>query len=142
MCAVTYLSREHHDPELNDEEVQLYILSGAYTLHNFAANSLHALLAQCLDQKNGRKVSEELLRCLGHLCDTRRSLDFQAEEQEDNLTPQETAVMKELRSERPDVANLISDLKRFHDQSSRALYSLRSGVYLPALPSLRLTQCV
>jgi hypothetical protein len=136
-CAVTYLCREHHDPELNNEDVQHYVLSGAYTLHNFAANFLHLLITQCLNQKDRGGMSEEMLRCLSRLCDTRRSLDFQAEEQEDNFATRETTAMKHLRSEWPDVVDLILDLKSFHDQSSRALYSLTSGMYTTSPPFAR-----
>lgn len=126
-CVVTYLCHEHHDPELDEEDIRAYLLSGAYKLHNFATQFLYPFVKQCFDQKDQGKTSEELWRCLGLLCDLRRSPDFSTEEQVDKSTARETTIARYLRDEWPYVARFILDLKRFQEQSSRQLYSLSNG---------------
>lgn len=78
-ACLTYLCQQHHEPSLTSEEISDYALTGAYTLHEFAATTWLELLEQYIEMSSKEDVAPELISLLEMLCNSRTNFEYEGE---------------------------------------------------------------
>lgn len=124
---VTYLGHAHHDPELDDSEVQKHIIGGAYSLHNFASSYWLQLVNRCLYERLSSQYSGELLEQLETLCSTRLSPEYETKS-DNNEAPGLT--LGNLEQDRPELRQTLVNVQHFYKQASVSFFSLDDGMII------------
>jgi hypothetical protein len=73
---LTYLCLDLFDPEIEEEDLTVNILSGGYRLHAFATSQWVGLVRKCAGMLRNRTPSEELITSLEHFITERENMGY------------------------------------------------------------------
>ncbi|EEU34916.1 uncharacterized protein NECHADRAFT_39728 [Fusarium vanettenii 77-13-4] len=125
---ICYLCQDHHDLEsIEEEEMEDYILSGAYRLHNFASTYWWRLIKQYLALSKSTSIPESLIDLLQQLRDTRLAEGYQQSDPEVDMDLNTNEVILALEPTQPDLAEMLRNVFQFQRDCSKADYSLKSS---------------
>ena len=122
MCCVTYLCQTHHDHDLLDEDIAHNILSGAYRLHDFAANAWLELVERFIHLSRQDTISHELIDALEMLRCERTQGEYT--EGAEASTP---SSLEPFKSVSPAVHNMLCKVAHFRRISLKGNFDKNEG---------------
>jgi hypothetical protein len=75
---LTYLCLDIFDPEIEEEDLTVNILSGGYRLHAFAASQWVGLVRQCAGMLRNLTPPDELITLLEHFTTERENMGYKS----------------------------------------------------------------
>jgi hypothetical protein len=123
MCCIMYLCQGYHDPDISDEDVIENVLTGAYSLHDFAATMWLKLTEQLTS--DSRSLPPELASLLETLIDKRANDEHDGSKDHfnsPNLDP--------LKESLPDLYTVLCDAASFRKLSLESGFRLSQSKYM------------
>ena len=122
---ITYLCQSHHDPDIDESQLETHMLNGVYRLHHYATGAWIQLLVLYCQTKKTDKASPEwsqLLDLLHRVLDRRVNADYTPDNVEANFPS-----LKSLKNKYPKVYTLLCREAHFHQQSESTMFKLGTG---------------
>ncbi|KAH6876383.1 hypothetical protein B0T10DRAFT_198406 [Thelonectria olida] len=123
ICCISYLCQEQHDPDLDEDEMDDNILSGAYRLHFFSSAFWLELVKRYMALSETTVLPDSLIDQLRLLHDTRLSLDGRSINQRKCETH---PTVVPLKSQWPDLEDMLSNAFQFQSACAKGDYHLKS----------------
>ncbi|RKL31203.1 hypothetical protein BFJ72_g11220 [Fusarium proliferatum] len=121
-CLV-YMSQDHHDPDLTDDELDANIVWGAYRLHHFSSSFWLDLIYGYLTLSGSKTMPDTLTDQLRILLETRSSDAFtQSDQLKGSLHP----AIPGLESQEPDLIEMLKGCADFQTSSTKSDFQINN----------------
>ena len=116
---LSYLCQQHHDPELNEEEVEAYALAGGYVFHEYATTYWLELVERSIQLDDKEKtISDNIIKHLELLGEVRLNGNFE------KMPKASTSSTASLASEWPSLHEMMGKAVQFRQDSLNSQYQL------------------
>jgi hypothetical protein len=123
MSCIAYLCQQHHNPELLHEEITENVLAGTYILNEYATSYWLELVERCLHFNQKSKPSSDLIHLLETLLSERVNYEY-----EDKAEDMRTLRTEVLKSEWPDLHDMLSKAIHFRHVCSTSQHRRQTGM--------------
>lgn len=124
-CCICYLCQSHHEPSLEDDEINENILCGDYRLHSYAVTTWNQLVQQYISLNGSKPVSPELIQALEYLEVERSSNEF--ESNAELIDRAHHPSLDIFKKQSPGVYSMLHHVAEFWQKCSSSQYHLRDG---------------
>jgi hypothetical protein len=125
ISCITYLCQPHHDPNLSDDQIRKYVLSGAYRMHDVASLLWIELVDKCTRSNTSDTFSKELMDLIRLLIEERKNDSY--------VSPSET--LDRLRFKSLEILSLpvrdnLCEIFQFRQTCAQKDYSRSKGLLM------------
>lgn len=122
MCCITYLSQEHHDREIDDEEMAYNLLSGLYRFHEFATTMWLELIERVTRFYSLGSMPKELIAILETFLAERKNRHYKG-----TTAKSVERRFSSFKKDWPELHDILCKAAGFRHVSSKAEYNKNKG---------------